>query len=61
MEGDEKRREIEEREAKQEFRRHVRTLPQVSLAQGCWMREAGENMNSGMGFCSTGSAKGARE
>ena len=33
-----KRREIEERQAKQELRRHARTLPQIHLGQGSWMR-----------------------
>ena len=47
-------RERKEREAKQEIRRQARTLPQVSLGQGCQMRGKAENMDGGMGFYSTG-------
>ena len=40
-----KRREVEERQARQELRRQARTLPQVQLSQGCRMRGTGENMD----------------
>ena len=50
-----------EREAKQELRRRARTLPQVYLGQGCWVRETGENMGSGMGFHSTLRAEWVRD
>ena len=49
-----KRREVEERQIRQEFRRQARMLLHVELSQGCWMRGTGENMDGGMGFHSTG-------
>ena len=53
--------EVEEREDRQEVRNQVRTLPQVQLGQGCGMRGAGENMDGGVGFHSTGGAERARD
>ena len=58
--GGRKRQRIKESEAKHELRRQARTLPQVFLGQGCWMRGTGENMDGGMGFHSAGRAEGAR-
>ena len=48
MGGGRRRQEIKERETKQELRRQVRTLPQVSFSQGCRMRGAGENLDGGI-------------
>ena len=45
-----KRREVEERQARQELRRQARMLPQVQLSQGCWMRLTVVNMNGGVGY-----------
>ena len=56
-----KRREIEEKEVKQQLRRQARTLPQVQLSQGCQMRGTGEIMDGGMGFYSSGGVEGARD
>ena len=52
-----KRREIEEKEDRQELRRQVQTLPQIQLGQGCRMRGTGENMDGGVGFHSTVGAR----
>jgi len=57
----EERREIKEREAERELRRQMRTLPHVSLGQGCWMRQTGENTDRGVGFHPTGKAKRASD
>ena len=55
------RQEVEERQARQELRRQVLTLPQVQLSQRCRMRGTRENMDSGVGFHSTEGAEGARD
>ena len=44
---------------RQKLQRQVRTLPQVQLSQGFWMRGLEENMDGGVGFNSTGGAEGA--
>ena len=54
-----KRRKVEERQARQELRRQVRTLLQVQLSQGCRMRGTVENMEGGVGYSFTGGAEEA--
>ena len=53
--GDEEE-EVEEREDRQELQCQAHTLPQVQLGQRCWIRGAGENVDGGVRFHSTGEA-----
>ena len=46
---EEEEAKVEERQARQKFRRQVRTLPQVQLSQGLRMLGTGENMGGGVG------------
>ena len=53
-----KKREINERKIKKELRRHAHLLPKISHGQGCGMRGAGKNVESGVGFPSARRAEG---
>ena len=45
-----KRREVEQKQGRQDLRRQARMLPQVKLGQGCRMRGTWENMGGNVGF-----------